>query len=52
MAEKCKGLWNYYSPDANLKPEYGKPDGWPIFYKMIFYFSHKKDYEKFKKQFT
>ncbi len=52
MTEKCKGLWNYYSPDAELKPEYGKPEDWPTFYKMRFYFSHKKDYGKFRKEFT
>lgn len=52
MTEKCKGPWNYYSLTAKLKPEYGKPDDWPIFYDMIFYFTHKRDYEKFRKEFT
>lgn len=52
MADECKGRWTYYSPDAKLKPEYKKPDDWPIFYEMRFYFSHKKDYDKFRKRFT
>ncbi len=51
MTENCKGSWNYYSPDAEAIPEQKKPDDWPIFYKMIFYFTHKRDYEKFKKEF-
>lgn len=52
MTKKCKGLWNYYSPNAKLAPEYEKPDNWPVFYDMIFYFAHKGDYEKFKKELT
>lgn len=52
MTEKCNGSWNYYSPDAKLTPEHKKPDDGPVFYEMIFYFTHKRDYEKFKKEFT
>ncbi len=52
MTEKCKEPWNYYSPDAKLAPKHKKPDDCPIFYKMVFYFTHKRDYEKFKNKFT
>lgn len=52
MTENCGGRWRYDSPNAKLASEHGKPDDWPTFYKMIFSFTHKRDYERFKKTFT
>lgn len=52
IKENCKGRWNYYSEDVKVPKHFGRvPIDWPMFYTMIFYFSHKKDYERFKERF-
>lgn len=52
--ENCKGRWIYYSPDVKLPYLFGRaaPKDWPIFYTMIFYFSHKRDLAAFRKRFS
>ena len=55
MAENCKGRWIYYSSDVksnHVIDGIATPKDWPMFYTMIFSFSHKRDLNTFRKRFS
>lgn len=53
LTKNCKGNWQYNSPDAPKPVGYTNPrsKNHPIFFDMIFSFSRKTDFQKFRKKF-